>query len=509
MYAHGFSEAITGSQRNKSRGTGVYDAVYLAATLPYVDKNKIGATGHSFGGRSINWSMQYDNKLDNPLISAILLQAADATYIDSDTKQYFNDYGSRDVGIIAADYDEFFFREKKTDGTTSKPREFLSTNNAQSFLHFGSEPGTFTDARTADTVYTQEINGKEARRVIYSLPMVHTWVPFSAASTAKVADFFDMTLKAPTPIPASNQVWQYKEIFNAIGLVAFAIFLVACTNLLLTTPFFSPLCAARIPEATEIPVPDRTWIWGGLAVSAIFSTVAYMALYQPVQDLQPGFRTQYPPLFIGIWAAVTGLFAILHIAALYYKRGKRAGFDYRAAGVTLDCRRLWLTVALAVLVIVLAYSIVFSADFFFITDFRLWVFAIKPFSVDRFPFVLKMLPLFLLFYIPNSVALNCFNRFTVCGKEWLNTFILALFNASSGIAILLLQYGTFFTTGEMNPLIQAMQGIYMIPIAVMLFMAAIITRKIYRVTGNPYLGGLIVGIAVTLITIANTQTLLF
>jgi hypothetical protein len=72
---------------------------------------------------------------------------------------------------------------------------------------------------------------------------------------------------------------------------------------------------------------------------------------------------------------------------------------------------------------------------------------------------------------------------------------------------LFLQYGTFFTTGEMSPYIQAMEGIYMIPIVVILFVSAVIARKIYRASNNPYLGGLINTLAVTLITIANTQTL--
>ena len=509
MYGHGFSKIVTGPQRDASRGTGLYDAVDLVAKFPYIDKNKIGITGHSFGGRSANWSVDIDNTVPNPLVSAVLLQSADATYIDPKTKKFFNAYRSRDVAIIAAKYDEFFFREKRPDGTMTIPGDFLSTNNAQSFLHFGAAPGDFKDVRAADTVYTQGVDGRQTTRAIYTVSMTHPWVPFSAASTSRVIEFFDRTFGAPTPIAKDSQTWQRKEAFNAVGLVAFAIFLVAFTKIMLATPAFANLAVERETEATAIPTnAGRAWLWGGLVASAAFSAISYMALFQPVQDLQPGFRTQYPPLFVGIWAAANGLFALLFMMLLLSApavSGRASICAAPASSSVYDnvgpnhfarshcglcglshrvCRRL-----------------------LFKIDFRLWVLAIKSFNADHIPAALKMLPLFTIYFVINSVAINSFKRFTLFGKEWLNTAVIALFNALGGIVILLLQYVTFFRTGEMHPIIQAMESIYMLPIVVILFVTAIVSRKIYRATDNPYLGGLINAVVVTLISIANTQTL--
>jgi pimeloyl-ACP methyl ester carboxylesterase len=507
MYGHGFSEVVTGPQRDKTRGTGLYDAVDLVATLPYVDKGKIGITGHSFGGRSANWSIEIDNKRPQPLVSAVLLQTADGIYSDPKTKKFFNLYGARNVGIIGADHDEFFFRAAKPDGAISKPKEFLATNNAQSFLHFGAQPGEISDKRVADTVYTQNVDGKDATRVIYMLSMTHPWAPFSQRATARIVEFFDRTFGAPMPIDSNTQVWQYKEAFNALGLIAFAIFLVSFTKLLLETRTFASL-HREVPPASPLSTPSqRGWLWGGLVVSAIVSLASYMLLFDPVQLLQPGFRTQYPPLFIGIWAAVNGLFALLLLVVYYNTSGKRDGMSLRDTGVAIGGRALWLTMVLAIEVVAVAYVIVFAADYLFKVDFRLWVLGIKPFTMDRIPFALAMLPLFGLYFIGSSVALNAFQRFTLFGREWGNTTVVALFASLSGIAVLLLQYVTFYATGEMHPLIQAMEGIYMMPIVVILFVTAVIARKIYRVTNNPYLGGLINTLAVTLIAIANTQTL--
>jgi len=507
MYGHGFSEVVTGPQRDRTRGTGVYDAVDLVATLPYVDKGRIGITGHSFGGRSSNWSIELDNKRDHPLVSAVLLQTADGIYIDPKTKQYFNVYGARHVGIIADDHDEFFFREKKADGSMSKPRDFLSTNNAQSFLHFGASPDAFTDKRVADTVYTETKDGKQASRVIYMLSMTHPWAPFSERATARLVEFFDRTLGAPTRIDSHSQTWQYKEAFNALGLIAFVIFLVAFTKTMLETAAFSALRKPSLPIQPLASSSAKSWLLSGLFISAIFSAGSYLVLFDPVQQLQPGFRTQYPPLFIGIWAAVNGLFALIFMAAYHQTSGKSQGVDLRKLGVALSGRDLWLTIVLSICVVGAAYLIVFAADYFFKADFRLWVLGIKPFSSDRLPFALAMLPLFTLYFVANSVAINAFERFTVLGTEWLNTAIVAFFNSLGGLFVLGLQYITFYQTGEMSPFIQAMEGIYMIPVVVILFVSAIVARKIYRATSNPYLGGFINSLAITLITIANTQTL--
>ena len=38
-------------------------------------------------------------------------------------------------------------------------------------------------------------------------------------------------------------------------------------------------------------------------------------------------------------------------------------------------------------------------------------------------------PFFLVYFVANSVAINVFNRFTLRGKEWLNTAVLALVTA--------------------------------------------------------------------------------
>ncbi|MDD5601029.1 MAG: alpha/beta hydrolase, partial [Actinomycetota bacterium] len=82
----------------------------------------------------------------------------------------------------------------------------------------------------------------------------------------------------------------------------------------------------------------------------------------------------------------------------------------------------------------------------------------------------------------------------------------ALFNAIPPVTLLIIQYTHFFTTGYMAWPDGNMFVVWLFPVAVILPVSTIISRKIYEVTNNPYLGGIINGLIVTLISCANTLT---
>lgn len=118
MHGHGDSEA-TGAEDLYSSAVGVDAAVVQASTLPYVDTSRIGVTGHSSGGASCNMLVAIDNEREEPLISAVLFQAA--TWVDDLGNDHSADFGDRNVGIIADKYDEFFFWTEGENGETGAP----------------------------------------------------------------------------------------------------------------------------------------------------------------------------------------------------------------------------------------------------------------------------------------------------------------------------------------------------------------------------------------------------
>ena len=111
--------------------------------------------------------------------------------------------------------------------------------------------------------------------------------------------------------------------------------------------------------------------------------------------------------------------------------------------------------------------------------------------------------LFLVFYIANSVSVGIFNNYKGRG----NIAILAIANVVPVLIILAIQYGCYVATGYMvwtDP--GSMFIVWLFPMVVFLPLSAVISRKIFNATRNPYLAGIINGIIVTLVSCGNTLT---
>lgn len=515
MYGHGNSDPLPADELMVG-GTGMYDAVLLVADLPYVDAEKIGITGHSNGARAANFSIPLDDAADEQLIASVLLVDYDPIYTDAEGA-YVNAYGARDVGVIQAQYDEFFFRSYSPEGEPlTAPRDYLGTPNAQSFLHFGAAPDDVAgDVREQGQVYTESIDGTEAMRVIYSLPQTHPWTTISSTAVGDLVDFFDESLGAPTPIDSGNQVWQIKEFFTALGLIAFGILLVTVPRALLGTPAFRALATPTAPAVAVSGRIPRIWFWGGMLVSVLISGISYVWLSQqpPVLGITfnavPSIVPQGSVFFIAVWAAINGLAAMIIMAGAYLAFAKKGGMSLRDSGVLPGWRAFFHGIGLALTTVVAVYAVVFVLDFLFKTDFRLWVIGVKWFSVDKIGLALFVLPLFLIYFVANSVAINAFNRFTIAGREWVNTAVLAVANSLAPLVLVIAQYSVFAVSGELIPGFGGIFSIWLFPVIVILAVTAIVSRKLYRATGNPYVAGFLNAAIVALVSVSNSLVITY
>lgn len=510
---HGNTDLYSGSN-------GVYQGVLALSRMPYVDITRIGVTGHSMGGMSCNNAVVQDNAAETQLIAAVVLNSADATYVDTtDTSlsdeqasDYANIYGSRDVAIISCVYDEFFHKSTDENGNQLSSPYFMESDNAQSFLYFGVDP-TDLEPREADTIYTQEVGGETATRAIYRPAIIHPWSHFSTKSTAYTIEFFEQALGAPNPVDSSNQVWTVKEALNLVGLIGLFMFIVNFAILMLFTPFFGSLRANEV--AKPVKLADKAgvaWFWLSMIISSLFAMVTYL----PILTVGNAADVTAPsPYGVGLWAAACGLFAILSMFVSYKVYGKKRGFSLVDRGVKTSLPNLGKTILLAIIVVCVGYGWVFFADYFFASDFRIWTLGVKAFTSDKvivslFPY----LPLFLIFYVASAVSANSFNFNNIGGKkEWVNNIIVSLLVASPAIIMASIQYGTYFATNHMmwpqssfsgggNP---PMYILWLIQTSFILFFATFISRYIYKVSKNPYLPGIINGTMVTLISLTNTR----
>ena len=485
--SHGDSEVL----RNFGLfgANGVYYGALAMSRMPFVDPDKIGVTGHSMGGMSCNNAIAQDNQNEKPLIAAVLLNCADATYQADGA--YANIYGGRDVGILSAQYDEFFHGDAPG---------FMNLPTAQSFLNCGVDP-TGKDPLLADTIYKYDVDGQEAIRVIYRPDIIHPWSHFSAKATRRVIEFFDAAFGAPKAIASTNQVWQRKEAFNFVGLIGFAIFLCAFTALLAQTPKFAALGAEKPVEPAPVKnMAGALWFWLSLAAGALFS----MLIYRWILNVGTGMKVaQTEAMGLGLWSALCGVFTILSMVVFYFAYGKKNGVNLEAVGAKIGGKKLGLTVLLALIVVTVAYGIIFVLDYFFFADFRLWTLALKAFELP----ILRYIPyifLFFPFYIASSVATNCFNYNTIGGK--CNGIIVGIFTALPALILPWMQYIHYYTQKVMLWPADNMHILWLFPIVLILFGSTIINRMIYKATKNPYLGGLINAIIVGILTITNTCT---
>lgn len=520
MYGHGHSDAVTPGEWSIA-GTGMYDAVKLLVDLPYVDTTRIGVTGHSNGARAANWSIKEDNLRDNPLIASVLLVANDAMYTvhegeprytpfvqPDDVAEYTNNYLNRDVGIIAAQFDEFFFRTPLADGTRTVPGEYINTDYAQSFLNFGANPKSIGEQRESLTFYRQRIGGKNPLRIIYNPYQIHPWNHLSTRVAAQGIEYWEESFGAPRPIPASNQIWVIKLIFNLIGLIGLIMFMVSFSKAMLYTDGFASLRAVTEVEASPpLDGRGRIWFWAGSLATSAFAYISYLKIYGFANNNRPGFLPQRPTYYIGMWSASVGLFLILVLVLTYFFYLKKKGLDLQETGIAIGFKKLLLTIVLAVIVVAATFSVVFIADYFFKVDFRFWVLTVRTFTPDKIGIALMYVPLFLLYYVTLSVATNGFNYFQMGRTEWLNTTVVAGFTALAPALIIAIQYITFFSTGEVfYQGVSNIIGIWAFPFVVVIPTAAVVSRKIYRATRNPYLAGIIWSLFIPMMMASNTLT---
>ena len=495
MYGHGDSEVLPSNTwwDDENNANGLYDAVKHMAKLPFVDASRIGVTGHSNGALACREAVLQDAE---GLIAAALLVSNDAVYYNEEGALY-NQFDSRDAAIIACQYDEFFHR---VDG--NPPREYIHQVTAQSFLHFGTDPAGL-EVREAETFYTQEVEGEEAIRAIYTPAITHPWAHFSADCVAFGAKFFDAALGAPKQLEPSNQIWQIKAAFNALGIVGFFLFVVNFALVLLDTEYFRELKA----EAKPLPAPEgknkkrylRTNLLSAF-MSILFYFIAFIVGYLLWNSK---IWNQGASRIIGLWSLLCGLF-MLWMNKICLKHNP---VNKEERGVRLSRQALGKTVLLALAVVCAAFSLVFVSDYLFLTDYRLWCFAtIRAFDADLIPMVIKFVPFWLVYYIAMSVCGNSYG-YTEGKKEYSSVIRQMFFVALGPVIMIGVQYIKFFITGKMvlDP-ITGIMGIWLFPIALILPLSAWICHKIYKKTNNPYIGGIIMGIIACILTVTNTLT---
>lgn len=537
------------------------DAVQYMYEQPYVLKDSdgngiIGIEGHSMGGFSTTMALAMDEsqyaETGVRKVFAGLTEGSDFSYssilnIDAATADALG--GGRYMGKVAAQYDEFFFNAGEEEGTVRK-KDFVSTSDGETFLEL-TEPGT------PGTWYETADGGN---RIVYEPSQTHPWNHFSKTTTADAISFF-MTAFADyssqlKDVSADSQIWQWKEACECIALIGFVILLIAFGELFTEIPVFS---AAATGELAVSPAEKGSSRAASVIVLIIASLLPSIFFYGLVNG-QPGtgsvlvlfwlaiasaaagvialFRNKEKNTRIGAgcavlfscllavvcrttmysnnqfwtavglnsivyWTVASGLICAVVLSLVYTFMLAKQGYTWKDYGIVWKPKTILAGLCAGLLAVIAGYAVLFLVDAVFKTDFRIWTFAFKTFDASYLPAMIRYIPSFLLYYLMSTISITVnTNKENLQG--WKGYVTAVLMNAGGPALWVAIQYGTLFATGTAFYPDAALSGIMIIAMVPTLAVAAVISRALYKKTGNVWTAAFLNGILITVMSVANT-----
>lgn len=490
---------------------------YACASYTFIDTDKIGVAGHSMGGIISNATVAYyfaqealglgENK-----VSAVL----DVGY-DPQLEPYTIDGVEEpidltiDWGVVCAKYDEWFFK-----GDTGNPADYLTSTNARTFVN-QLDGVDVTDKVENHKLYTGTIDGEEYIRVINQNNEIHPLNHFSKASCANEIDFFYAAFGVPSgyeKIDSADQIWQFKELFNLVGLVGIFLFLFPFASMLIHgTTFFGELAK---PEPAAAPAlttgKGKAAYWITYAINLVIPAL----LVVPVMFKWVGKEIAVPYTFskwfgepntneLATWTLVVAvaLLAVFLISWALTKDKTQEGIPERW-GLKGGVRVIWKSFLLALATVTAAYVILFASDLIFNVDYRIWVIDMRVFNVQKVVYALAYFPAFAIFYLVNSMLVNGGNR--VEGMpSWLVTLLSCVSNIAGIAALIIIQYATLISSGVFT--FNSMRIVNLFPLIFLIPIGTIVTRRFYKETGSIYAGSFAIAMLYTMMTVANTMFL--
>lgn len=600
MYDHGDSKWAAAYKVGEQFGTfwiySQFDAAKYIYSQPYTKKDAngnayIGVSGHSMGGFSSLIALYMDemNALTAGyrMIYTGLSVGADYSYAAAvaPEDQYIAAFGDRTIGMIAAHYDEFFFNksdaekteaEKKVTGTVTY-KDFVSTASGEQFL--GLPAGTDGKAGQFYSVESGQLKYQDATvrgsqtgtHVIYTPNQIHPWNHFSVAATADAITFYAKAFEGVTAesqsaaLPASNQTWWLKELFNCIALVGFFMLIAALATLLVRLPFLKKARTDELPVVSPAQKGARgAAFWVVLAAGALIPAILFATLMDKQATglkaltiislvlacagliaAAAGFvaarkKTDSAPKFknMGVGGLVCAIIA-LALALVANQSAHILPLSHYFNEPTTNQVGYWAIVAGLIIALITAAVYYFDkkntgtkfADYGIslkasaigaslvaavaaVTAAYLVLFAVEAIFGTDFRIWLFAVRTFkadrlvtALRYVPFFLIYYFINVIAVNANtrgRKLGYLMAVLLNIGGLVLWLLGQYGLDFITGVAMMPGQALNGILLLGLLPSLGIAAVYARKIFEKTNNVWLAAFINTLLFTMITAANT-----
>lgn len=512
-YGHG-SSSVTAQQ-----GFGNMWAVidYARASMDFIQKDNIGVTGHSMGGMISLFTYYHYAALEaqgggESPITAILSVGFDPSNTIGIPADPEPEKHAVNWGIIAAKYDEWFFKSPDVGGD---PRKLLESNEGRDFVN-QLEGVSVTGSVENHKIYKGTVDGSEYIRVVNQNNEIHPMNHFSTRSAASAIEFFYAAMGVPAGnnnIPSSNQIWQWKEFFNCLGLIGILLFLFPFASVVMgAVPYFSELKAATPPPCA--PALNSAMRKAGYWIVYLINGAIPALLVIPLMFKFIGKSNFIPATVtawfgqgntteLASWSAIVGVCLLAVFLLGHFIAGRKNGATTESWGYQMTAKALWKSFVLALMTVAVAYVILYSADLCFNTDFRVWMIAMRTFNVEKVLYAIAYFPGFAVFYLANSLLVNGGNR-TEGRAGWKVTVLSCLSNIAGIAVLIIIQYVGIVANGTFA--FNSMRIVNLFPLLVLIPIGTIITQRYFKETGKIYLGSFTISMLYTMMVVANTMS---
>jgi len=444
-------------------GFGGPDALAYLRSLPFVDRDNIGLEGHSMGG----WTVIAAAAAIPDGYRAMVLEgsAVGAPFAAPGTPQF-----PRNLLVVFGLRDEFggLMWGKESPLRTGATEKLMTTFGASRPV----EPNQLHGDIAAGTA-----------RMLVTPPTTHAWLHESSAGIGPAIDWFAKTLKGGKALPASDQVWQWREAGAAVALIAVPVLLIGLMGI------GSGLL--RVGGGQEETPADA----GGASVAALaglalvpavsFIPLAMLAEKALGQNalLRQTFTNQYAS-----WALVSAGLAVLAV-----RRGKRPAAPLKGGRQAA---------AIAVLTVAVAHVVVAAADALGHVNPSWWFITVRPLTLSRFRDFIVYLPFFLAFAIAALYALDTVRPLSR-GSAARAITVAAATLGGGFVLFLAVQYGVLAATGRLLLAGEGLRTITAIGFVPMFATVGAIGTMSRRWTGSVLTGGVVSGLFVTWVLTAT------
>ncbi len=468
-----------------ANGFGGPDGLAYLRSLDFVDNDNIGLEGHSMGG----WAVLIAAAAAPEDYRSVVIEGSSTgtSGAPDATAEY-----PRNLAVVFSKYDEFsaLMWGTPVPGDVPAGEKLMAAFGATAPV----EPGRVYGAIDEGTA-----------RVFHQPPVTHAADHFSRVAIGHAIDWFETTLDGEKGFDPGDQVWYWKEIGNLVALVGMVVLLFAVGTMLLEHPALAPIAGRPAPSRGA-----RGGAWWGAAV--IFVTLPALTLFPfkdvgaalPVSALFPQSITNQ----VMVWALLNGAISGVLLAGWHLTRGRAGGATPDDYGLTWEGRVLWSRIggsfALALVIAAAAYAALALSAAVFTTDFRFWVFAVKPMSPLHLRMALVYLLPFVLFFGAYGAVIS--GQLRRDGSTT-GTVLRAVALSTLGFAALIAwQYTPLFMGGTLASPTESLWSIIAFQFLPIMTIVGAVTAYFHERTGHIYLGAFLSAMLVTWIVVASQAT---